>query len=69
MLVLTTYGKGKNSLPISFQILWYLKFDTKSTKMHGKYGHVILPGELCLKGSYLIKTRFKKYKQKRSQDT
>ena len=27
--------------------------------MHGKYGHVILPDELYLKGNYLVKTRCK----------
>ena len=32
--------------------------------MHGKYGHVILPGELCLKGSYLIKTMCKNINEK-----
>ena len=39
-----------------------------STKMHDKYGHMILPDELYLKGKYIVKTRCKKY-TKKIQDT
>ena len=31
-----------------------------STKMHDKYGQMILPDELYLKGKYSVKTRCKK---------
>ena len=31
--------------------------DKPSTKMHDKYGHVILSDELYLKGKYLVKAR------------
>ena len=36
-----------------------------STKMHDKYGHMILPDELYLKGKYIVKTRCKKYTKKK----
>ena len=35
-----------------------------SEKIHDKYGHVVFPGELYLKGKYLVKTRSKNIKKK-----
>ena len=40
-------------------ILKILEKGKASTKMYDKYGHVILPDELYLKGNYLVKTRSK----------
>ena len=40
-----------------------------STKMHDKYGHLILPDELYLKGNYLVKTRCKNINKKKTEDT
>ena len=51
------------------QPIYILKISEKgkvSTKMHGKYGHMILPDELYLKGNYFVKTRCKNIKKENS---
>ena len=37
----------------------YFEKGKANTKMHDKYGDVILPDKLYLKGNYLVKTRCK----------
>ena len=46
-------------------ILKIFEKDRAITKMHGKYGHVILPDELYLKGNYPVKTRSKNLNERK----